>query len=32
MGSCNNVGCRGREFVAVDPEDLEAQLGLLYVC
>jgi hypothetical protein len=32
MGSCNNVGCPGHEFVAVDPEDLEAQLGLLDVC
>jgi hypothetical protein len=32
MGSCNNVGCPGREFVVVNPEDLEAQLGLLDVC
>jgi len=32
MGSCNNVGCPDHEFVAVDPEDLEAQLGLLDVC
>jgi hypothetical protein len=32
MGSCKNVGCPGHEFVAVDPEDLEAQLGLLDVC
>jgi len=32
MGSCKNVGCPGHEFVAIDPEDLEAQLGLLDVC
>jgi hypothetical protein len=32
MGSCNNVGCPGHHFTVVDPEDLEAQLGLLDVC
>jgi hypothetical protein len=26
------VGCPDREFVVVNPEDLEAQLGLLDVC
>jgi len=32
MGSCKNVACPGHEFVAIDPEDMEAQLGLLDVC
>jgi hypothetical protein len=32
MGNCNDVGCPRRRSVAVDPEDLEAQLGLLDVC
>jgi hypothetical protein len=32
MGECNNVGCTGHQFVAIDPEDMEAQLGLLDVC
>jgi hypothetical protein len=32
MGSCKNVGCPDHEFVTIDPEDMEAQLGLLDVC
>jgi hypothetical protein len=32
MGSCKNVGCPEHQFVAIDPEDMEKDLGLLDVC
>ncbi|KAK1074685.1 hypothetical protein LTR74_000929 [Friedmanniomyces endolithicus] len=32
LGHCDNAGCPGHNFVAVDPAHLEKSLGLLNVC